>query len=92
MKNRILLEVTVIVHYLVVAGLSLAIPLSLIFQPWYIFLTITTIVVRTALDRQICPLSQLECHYQRKLGLPEKDKFIKHHIIFNWNRLLKRLK
>jgi hypothetical protein len=77
----ILYNITIITHWLVLVGLILAIPMSVLFQPWYIALVIMTVVIRIAFSPSVCPLSSLECLFARKAGLPENKWFIKSHVL-----------
>mgnify|MGYP001612676801 FL=1 len=92
---KILLNSVIIAHYLLVFTLVAAIPLAIIYQPWYLAAVIVTVIVRIATSREECPLSSVEAYLQEKLNLPKKTKFIKHHVMEDFpiiNRIINRFR
>ena len=78
---KLLYKLTVLVHWITFITLALAIPLSLVLQPFYMFVVVTTVVVRIVFSREICPLSTLECHIAAKAGIKGHILFMKGHIL-----------
>lgn len=83
----ILLRAIILLHYFVFIALVSALPLSIIYQPWYMAVAVWTLVIRTAMSPEICPLSALEVKLQNMLGLEEKKKFMKQHVLIDALRL-----
>jgi hypothetical protein len=81
---RTLLNSLILLHYFVFLAMVVSIPMVILYQPWYLAVVIITIIVRIVASPNPCPLSMLEVNVQRKLGLPEKPLFLKHHVMVDF--------
>jgi hypothetical protein len=83
MKNiiyKIGYYLSVILHYLVFIGLAISPIYAIINEPFWIWLPISTLVIRIMFSRNVCPLSLLEYYFESKFRNPKEPKFMKYWI------------
>lgn len=84
--------IVVLLHHLLAIGLVLAPIFSLVLQPWYITLIVTTFVVRTATSRDTCILTNMEIDLREKLGMPSlSNGFVGHYYLNLYKRIVKKV-
>ena len=76
-----LLWFVVVFHVGVILGNLAAVPMLIIFRPWYEALPLTSIVTIISCTRIECPLTRLENMVRDELGMPRIGGFIKHYLL-----------
>lgn len=86
MKTLLRLSILAVVlsHYFLLGVMIMAVRELIFNTPWYVFIPLIVMIVRIGSSRSACPLSQLEAYLERKLGIPECQKFIKSWCV-PWN-------
>ena len=67
---------------LLVAAMTISIPLLFIHQPWYVSLPLSTWIMHLSVGPFRCPLTTLENTLREELGLSRIRGFISHY--FTW--------
>lgn len=94
-KAKALLLLIIGAHYVVFISFVLSGLLSFLYLPWFMAITLSSIVVRTVFDPYECPLTSLENNQRVLLGLALSRGFLKDYIIYprrTFKYLLSKLK
>jgi hypothetical protein len=78
---RVSLISLVIAHLLIVLVNLVAIPVLLIYEPWYVSVPLSSFLLRLATVERECPLTSLENRIRVKLGMKKIRSFIGHYIM-----------
>lgn len=87
MKYKLLFWVVVILHHCFLWSLVAGVVLSCLYQPWYIAVLYTTVVLRIATIptppgmKDLCVLSQAEVKLRERLGYKPLKGFVKQYYI-----------
>lgn len=90
--NEILFRLTVLVHFIYLAGNVCAFFYLPLVVDWYIFIPLQSFIVNLAFSTVWdCQLTKLENLLRKKTGRPTINKFVKHYIIKNYLRIRNKL-
>lgn len=81
MHYRLLLFLTIGIHYVIFVSFILTTLCSYVFIPWFMSLTLTALIVRVIYSRDECPLTTYENHLRAKLDLLKSKGFLKDYIL-----------
>ena len=90
MINKILLILTIVLHYVVFVAFILTSIGAFLNLKWYIALSIVALIVRVIFSRTECPLTTLENKFRVKLKMEESKGFLKDYIL-NPHKTVRRL-
>ncbi len=79
--NKILLVGIIAFHYLVFVSFILTVALSITILPWYVAISISSLIARVVVSRGECPLTVLENVIRKKLDLQTSKGFLKEYIL-----------
>jgi len=89
--NRIILPLLIITHSAIVIGNLVALVILPFMTPWYIWIPLTTFIVRMIFDENPCPASHLENHIRGKIGKNLISGFVSFyttsHILALWRKI-----
>ncbi len=80
--NKLLLVVTVIVHYVVFLSFVMTAVMSVFVLKLYIAIALNALIFRVIFSSNECPLTTLENHYRTKLLMNKSRGFLKDYILF----------
>lgn len=86
--NKICLIILVILHHAILWCLTITPFICLIFQPWYITIFTTVVIIRIGTSRARCIATDFENYLRKKLGFKPIDGFIKHYYLRRIKKLI----
>ena len=88
MKDRAILCAIITFHSTMVWANACSFFLIPFLEPWYVAAPIMSLILLLSFSKVLdCPLTTLENHYRKKLGLKRIGGFVGHYIIKPWRRL-----
>lgn len=78
---KILIYLTILLHYFAVLCLGISFVLAPFIFPWYFGLTVSGLISRIPLSRDPCPITLLENYFRRKAGVIEVKGFTKEYLL-----------
>lgn len=98
MKNILLITgllITIILHYITFVILTLSPFVLFSTESFLVAFLISVLVLRISFSRDICPLSYIECKFEKALGFPRREEFMKNWVVNyydNWKSMIKDIK
>jgi len=75
------LYTSIVVHSLVLLSMLVAVPMLILYEPWYVSLPLLVWMLNLLTMPFRCPLTSVENYFRTKIGLPKINGFISKYVL-----------
>ncbi len=78
---KIGLYLNIILHYIVFVCFVITVLFGWLHMPFYLYVTVSSLIIRVLVSRDICPLNIIENKFRKPLGMEPMERFVKEYVI-----------